>query len=361
MFLDHDLPYWLAWNRSPKIGPTRFAQLRRAFASLQEAWESSGQQLRQIGFDDKLVNEIILHRQQTDVNQTYQEIQNLKLNITTAASQDYPKLLKEIADPPPVLYWRGNWQCLNFPCLATVGARRMTSYGQQVVAKLIPTLAQAGLTIISGLAYGIDAACHQATVMSGGKTVAVLASGLDQIYPSANRHLAQKILEAGGLLLSEFAPGTPPLKQHFPIRNRIIAGLARATLVIEAATTSGALITAKQALEYNRDVFAVPGSILGELSIGTNELIKLGATPVVKAEDILYSFNLKPQEQASASRPLFGVEAQIVALLKNEPLHSDEIARSLQLPAGDITAKLTLLELEGVIKEAGQHKFISVS
>ncbi|MFH1111492.1 MAG: DNA-processing protein DprA [Patescibacteria group bacterium] len=361
MNLDNDLPYWVAWSRLPKIGATRFALLRRAFTSLEQAWQVSGQQLKQIGFDDNLVQEIILHRQRTDIGTSWQEIQALKLKVTVIADDNYPALLKEINDPPPIIFWQGNWDCLNSLMLATVGARRITSYGQQVVAKIIPPLAQAGLTIVSGLAYGVDAACHQATLQVGGKTVAVLASGLDQVYPSANRYLASKIIETAGLLLTEHPPGVLPLKHHFPIRNRIIAGLCRATLVIEAAKTSGALITAKQALEYNRDVFAIPGSILSEQSEGTNELIRLGAIPVAGPEEILNNFNLSLASQTNINRAFSELEKNIIELIKNEPQHIDEIARTLKLPAGDITAKLTLLELEGFIKNAGNQKFVSLT
>ncbi len=359
MNLTNDLPFWVAWSRLPKIGPTRSALLRRAFTTLSEAWRATAQQLKQIGFDDNLIQEIITHRQRTNVEKSWQEIQELKLNVTVVTDDQYPILLKEINDPPPILYWQGNWQCLNAPILATVGARKITSYGQQVVTKIIPTLAQAGLCIVSGLAYGIDAACHQATLQAGGKTVAVLASGLDQIYPSANRYLANKIIESGGLILTEYPPNVLPLRHHFPIRNRIIAGLASATLVIEAAKTSGALITAKQALEYNRDVFAVPGSILSEQSIGTNELIRLGAVPVSQPEEILNTFNLTNIKQNGPKRQLTEMEEAIISLIKNEPQHIDEIARSLRLPVGDITAKLSLLEIEGLVQNTGNQKFVS--
>ncbi|MFA4937010.1 MAG: DNA-processing protein DprA [Patescibacteria group bacterium] len=355
-----DLVYWVAWSRLSKIGPTRFALLRRAFATLEQAWQATAQQLKQIGFDDNLIQEIILHRQQTDIEKSWQEIKTLKLNVTTVADDQYPTLLKEISDPPPVIYWQGNWECVNSPALATVGARKITSYGQQVIAKIIPALAQAGICIVSGLAYGVDAACHQATLQASGKTIAVLASGLDQIYPSANRYLANKIIDAQGLLLTEHPPGVLPLRHHFPIRNRIIAGLARATLVIEAAQTSGALITAKQALEYNRDVFAIPGSILSEQSAGTNELIRLGATPVSQPEEILNSFNLTAASGAGPKRQLTEMEATIINLIKNEPQHIDEIARLLHLPAGDITAKLSLLEIEGLVQNAGNQNFVSL-
>lgn len=355
-----DLVYWIAWHRSPKMGATRFAHLRRAFSSLKEAWHAPAAHLKQVGFDDNLVAELVNHRQQTDVNKSWQEIADRKLNVVTVADDNYPKLLQQINDPPPVLYYRGNWPCLDFPALAAVGSRQISSYGQQAVAKLIPPLAQSGLTIVSGLAYGVDAACHQATLSVAGKTAAIMACGLDQIYPAANRYLAQKIIDAGGLLLTEFSPGVMPLTHHFPLRNRIIAGLCRATLVIEAAAVSGALITAKLALEYNREVFVVPGNITSPLSVGTNALIKLGATPVMTPDDILSAYNLTPFTRAQARPSLDELSEQILKLIIDEPLHSDDIARQIGQPAGDVIAKLTLLEVAGLIKDSGQQKYIAL-
>jgi len=355
-----DLAYWIAWHRSPKMGATRFAHLRRAFPSLKDAWHAKAIDLKQIGFDDNLVQELILHRQQTNIEKSWQQINELNLNVVTVADDNYPNLLKQISDPPPLLYYRGNWSCLDYPALAAVGSRQITSYGQQAVAKLIPALAQSGLTIVSGLAYGVDAACHQATLQAGGKTAGVLACGLDQIYPAVNRYLAQKIIDSGGLLLTEFPPGVMPLTHHFPLRNRIIAGLCRATLVIEAAAVSGALITAKLALEYNREVFAVPGNINAPGSVGTNELIKLGAMPALTADDILSAYNLTAATPAQARPTLDKLSEQILKLIVDEPLHSDDIARALSLPAGDIIAKLTLLEVAGLIKDSGQQKFIAL-
>lgn len=353
-----DLPYWVAWSRSPKIGPRRLALLRRAFPDMATAWRASVNQLKQIGLDDNLVLELELHRKKTNVAESWQEIEKNNLNISTIESANYPPILKEIADPPAILFWQGSWSALNFPALAVVGSRQMTDYGRQVAANIIPPLARSNITIISGLAFGIDAACHQITVDNGGRTIAVLASGHDQFYPSVNRFLAKQIIDKEGLILSEYPPGTPPLKHHFPVRNRIIAGLAKATLVIEAAASSGALITAKLALEYNREVLAVPGSIFSPQSAGTNELIRLGAVLVSQTSDILSIFNIT--DKATAIRPLNYLEQAIVDFIQNEPRHSDEIARQLNIPAGELVAKLTILELEGLIKEIDKQKFISL-
>lgn len=357
--LTQDLPYWVAWSRSPKIGPRRLALLRRAFPDMQSAWRAPLQQLKQIGFEDNLCLELNDHRLKTDVEKSWLDVQNNHLQVTTIESPDYPALLKEIGDPPAILFWRGDWSAFKFPSLAVVGSRQMTDYGRQALASIVPPLARSGITIISGLAFGIDAASHKLTIDNGGRTIAVLASGHDQLYPSVNRYLSDQIASKGGLIISEHPPGTPPLKHHFPVRNRIIAGLAKATLVVEAAASSGALITAKLALEYNREVLAIPGNIFSPQSEGTNELLRIGAVIVTKASDILSIYNVS-EKPAVAFRTLDMQEQGIINSIKTDPKHSDEIARELNIPAGDLISKLTILELEGFIKEIDKQKFISL-
>ncbi len=357
--MDNDIKYWVAWSRSPKIGPRRLSLLRRAFPTMQAAWQAKASELKQVGLEENLALELKAHTQKINVEESWQEIEKYKLNVITIESPDYPTLLKEIADPPAIIFWQGHWEALNFPLLAVVGSRLMTDYGRQVVANIIPAVARAGITIVSGLAFGIDAACHKATVDNGGRTIAVLACGHDQIYPSANRYIADQIVNKGGLIISEHPPGTPPLRHHFPVRNRIIAGLARATMVVEAASSSGALITAKLALEYNREVLSIPGNIFSTQSVGTNELLRLGAVVITNANDILSLFNVT-ERPATARRALNIEEQRIIDFIKDEAKHSDEIARELNMPAGDLVAKLTILELEGLIKEIDKQKFVSL-
>ncbi len=352
-----DLPYWVALARCLKLGPTRWALLRRAFPTMREAWDASARELTQAGLDEATVKALAEHRQTTNVEESWAELKKLQLDVLTIADQAYSALLKQIYDPPAVLFYHGHLAALELPSLAVVGTRAATSYGRRVTSELVRELAQAGLCIISGLAYGIDTEAHRATLEVGGATVAVLAGGLDDIYPTANQSLAKKIVEQGGLLLSEYPPGTASLKQNFPYRNRIIAGLARGTLVTEAAPGSGALLTAKHALEANREVFAVPGSIFSEQSQGTNELLKLGAHLVTKAQDVLDVFGLEAVTSLKLPPPN---EAQTALLqhLSSEPTGLDELVRRSGLTAADFTAQLTLLEVAGYVREVGGQKYI---
>ncbi|MBL7141619.1 DNA-protecting protein DprA [Patescibacteria group bacterium] len=207
--------------------------------------------------------------------------------------KNYPELLREIYDPPQTLYVNGQLKAKEKYPLAVVGTRKVSLYGQKITRSLVRALSQAGFTIISGLALGVDGLAHQTTLDAGGKTIAVLGSSLDIIYPSSHQQLAQKIIKSKGAIVSEYEPKTRPSKWTFPARNRIVAGLSLGTLVVEAPKKSGALITARFALEQGREVFAVPGSVYNENSAGCNLLIKMGAKPVTKPEDILESFNLK--------------------------------------------------------------------
>ncbi len=347
-----DLPYWVALARLPKLGPKGFASLRSSFPTMETAWRAGDGELKKTGLDSGLIDALKEHRTQTNPTASWQEIENLHLEVTVISDLAYPKMLKEIYDPPAVLFSRGDLKILNNLCLAVVGSRQASSYGLAMARELTSDLARAGITIISGLAYGIDAAAHLATVKSGGKTAAVMASGLDQIYPSANRRLAHEILESGGLWLSEFPPQTAPLKQNFPFRNRIIAGLSSGTIVIEAAKSSGALLTAKHALESNREIFALPGNALSPTAEGTNELLKQGAQLVTSAQDVLNVFGLKAtqsQARESITTPL----EDLLAQLPYEPKHLETLVRELKLPAAELIANLTILEIKGYIKDEG--------
>ncbi len=352
---ENDLAYWVALARLPKLGPKGFALLRQNFSTMKQAWQANVSEFKKAGLDNNLIQAIIDHRSHTDVAVSWQEIINLKIKIITIADDHYPKLLKEIFSPPPILFAQGQLEILTGQCLAIVGSRQASTYGLSMARELASDLARAGLVIISGLAYGIDAAAHQGALEDNGKTAAVMASGLDQIYPSANRKLARDILESGGLCLSEFPPGTPPLKQNFPFRNRIIAGLASGTLIIEAAKNSGALITAKYALDSNREVFALPGLVTNPFSAGSNELLKQGAQLVTEASDILTVFGMQT-ETSIKRQPL---SPELLALLEKIPYeatHLETLLRQLNKPATLVISGLTLLEIKGYVKEeAGQN------
>lgn len=358
--IDNDLPYWVALSHCPKIGPTRWAVLRRHFSTMQEVWEAKVSELKQTNLEESVTAALLEHRQKTNVAEKWEELAKLKIEVVNIIDERYPKLLREIYDPPALLFYRGDINVLNNNSLAVVGARQATAYGLRVAEEFVHTLVYAGLTIISGLAYGIDAAAHHATLKANGITVAVLASGLDQIYPTANQTLASEIVKRGGLLLTEFPPHTAPLKQNFPYRNRVIAGLARGTLVIEAAPDSGALITVKQALEANREVFTVPGNIFSEYSKGTNELLKLGAHPVTQAQDILNVYGLESTTKQEVL-PLASEQKTLLEHLSNEPLYIDELGRQAQLSAAELTAQLTILEISGYVRDVGGHKYIKLT
>jgi DNA processing protein len=352
-----DLPYWLAFARCLKVGPKAFALLRSGFPTMREAWTASERDLKTAGLESGVIEALKLHREQTDVNNSLEEINRLGLEVITITDSRYPKLLKEIYDPPAVLFTKGDISSLEHTCLAVVGSRLATNYGLTITKQLVSSLAQAGLTIISGLAYGIDTAAHRAALEVQGKTVAVMASGLDDIYPKANWQLAQQIIAQGGLWLSEFPPHTAPLKQNFPFRNRIIAGLAQGTLVIEAAKDSGALLTAKHALEANREVMAVPGNASSPLSVGTNELLKQGAHLITSSQDVLAIFGLSGKTIAKPREPLNPRLQKLLEQVPYEPTHLETLIRELKLPASALIADLTLLELKGYLADIGGNYY----
>jgi DNA processing protein len=267
-------------------------------------------------------------------------------------SKEYPKKLAHIHNPPEVLYCRGNIKLLNSECVAIVGTRKLTSYGKEAAHNISRQLAENGFTVVSGLAMGIDAVAHNASLDANGYTIAVLGSGVtdETIYPQINMKLAQNILKNNGLIISEYPAGTPGLKYHFPERNRIISGLSRGTVVIEADEKSGSLITARLALEQNRDVFAVPGSIFSKRSVGPNKLIQKGAKAIMSAQDIIdeYQFVLDLPKPLSTHNE---AENNILDILnKTRPISVDELNEKLKISISDIMSSLALLELDGKIK-----------
>ncbi len=278
---------------------------------------------------------------------------------------DYPPLLAQISDPPNLLYGLGNRDLLSTAhAIAIVGTRKSSNYGTQVLHDIIPMLTLSGIVTVSGLAFGIDAAVHSETIHSGGQTIAVLGSPvhLDEIHPRGQQWLARRILDSGGLLLSEYAPRSPVRKHHFPARNRIIAGLCSATVVIEAPTKSGALITADFALNENREVFAVPGSIYSSLSTGCNRLIEYGATPLLSCQqfrdelELLSEFSINRYDIESSIQ-LTEDERVIVRLLSDEPLCIDTIIERSQFSTSRVIQLITTLSLRGILKDVGENLY----
>ncbi len=295
----------------------------------------------------------------------FSELEKESVGIITPSSQFYPPQLKEIPSAPAVIYGRGNLEILKNKSIAVVGSRKFTEYGQRTTQNLCRDLVRAGLTIVSGLALGIDAIAHRATLAAEGSTIAVLGTGIDDdtIYPRDNFNLAKDILAKGGTLLTEYPPHTPSLKQNFPARNRIMAGLTLGTLVIEAALDSGSLITAGFALEAGREVFAVPGSIFSPQSAGANFLIKSGAKLVESATDVLQELNLAERDQPKLQKiyePKTREEEKVWNTLSSDPLHVDRLVKLTRLNPATIGSTLATLEIEGVVRNIGGQNYIRI-
>lgn len=310
-------------------------------------------QLLAAGLPIELANKIGELKQTFDINRSLTELRNKNIEIITYTDCDYPELLKKITDPPLLLYYRGTLNNPNDLCLAVVGSRKISSYGKAVTAQITEELANHGIIVVSGLAYGVDACAHKATLEIKSRTIAVVASGLrdEDLYPKEHVNLANEIINHHGLLISEYPPGTPALKQYFIARNRIISGLSVGTLVVECAEKSGALITARYALEQNRNVYAVPGSIYNPVSNGPNLLIKQGAVVVTSSEDILTDLNIKPRKPQPLNSNLSVIEQQIIANLANHPQHMNELVKKINNNLQEISSSLTMLELHGWISK----------
>lgn len=354
--------FWVGFNLVKGIGAARMRTLLAAFGDAQTAWEAPVEKLQAVGLGSKILQTLLQIRSEVDLDQVWARLQALQINVLTWSDENYPRRLNEIDQPPPVLYLRGQVSSEDDFAVAVVGTRRITPYGRQVTEELVGTLARNGITVVSGLARGVDAVAHQAALTAGGRTLAVLGSGLDQIYPPENRRLAEQIT-AHGALISDYAPGTPPDAANFPPRNRIISGLAKAVIVVEAGETSGALITASFAVEQGREVFAVPGSILSPQCKGTNRLIRDGAHPLLDCQDVLETLNMEmitEHRTARAVLPADPVEAQIYNLLSHEPVHIDEVRARANLPIEAISSTLALMELKGFVRQVGGMNYVAV-
>jgi len=362
-----ELKYWVALNNFPKFGPIRFKKLLGRFSAedqtLKNAFLAPTSELTKAGIETNIAEEFIAARSNIKPDELIAKLEKENIKVITITDKHYPKLLAEIYNPPVLLYYRGALDLQDDFPLAIVGTRKYTSYGQQATESITKELVRNNITIISGLALGIDSIAHLATLEAGGKTVAVLGSGLDRqsLYPSQNRYLADKIAEAGGAVISEFPLGTAPLKYNFPQRNRIISGLSLGTLVIEAAEKSGALITAAYTLEQNREVFAVPGNIFSPVSIGPNKLIRDGAKSVSSASDIIEALNLTQATAYLDNKkilPETEEEKKIVSQLSFEPIHIDELVRQTGLDAASANSTLVIMEMKGMVKNLGGMNYI---
>jgi DNA processing protein len=354
--------YWVGFNMVKGIGSVRFKMLLDAFGNAEAAWNASPETLLGAGLSRKIVESFQRFRTGVSLEQILERLDALNVHVLTWEDERYPRLLKEIDQPPPVIYVRGNLVTEDEWAVAIVGTRKVTAYGRQVAEDVASTLARNGVTIVSGLARGVDSIAHQAALNAGGRTLAVLGNGVDRVYPPENRKLAAQIMEQGALL-SDYALGTPPDGINFPPRNRIISGLSMAVIVVEAGETSGALITASFAAEQGRDVFAVPGNINAPQSKGTNRLIRDGAQPLLNPQDVLETLNLTMVTEHQAVRvalPTDPVESKLYQLLSHEPKHVDEIRLQANMPIETVSATLVMMELKGMVRQVGGMSYVAV-
>ncbi len=342
------------------IGRVRLTQLENYFGSLENAWRATPAELKQAGLDSGSIRAVTTWQPKIFLEAEMEKLDRYGVKVLTWHDEDYPSRLKEIYDYPPLLYVRGSLLPEDEWCLAVVGTRRATVYGRQVTEEIVADLAQSRITIVSGLAKGIDTVAHQSALEAGGRSIAVFACGLDIVYPSENANLARRIMQQGALI-SEYPLGTKPRAENFPRRNRIISGLSLGVLVVEAGETSGALITAHQALEQNREVFAIPGSILSPASSGTNHLIQEGAKLVHNYTDILEELNLTAvahQMELKEVIPASDTESRLLKQLSAEPTHIDEVCRSSGLPMPTVSSTLAMMELKGLVKQVGAMNYV---
>ena len=356
-----ELKYWLGFNYVSGIGPAKIQALLGYYGSLERAWNATAQQLREIGLDIRAIQSFNDVRQTFDLDRYARQVEVSGAQVVTLESPGYPDLLREIPAAPPLLFYRGQFEPIDRWAVAVVGTRRLTAYGRQVTRDLVSGLVRNGITIVSGLARGIDAVAHRTALEEGGRTIAVMASGIDKVYPPEHRDMAREIVGGHGVIVSDYPFGAEPESNHFPARNRLISGLSLGVVVVEAGEKSGALITSRFALEQNREVFAVPGNIHSPVSVGTNRLIQQGGKLVSRVEDILEELNLRmaaDQAVAKVVLPETAEEAALISQLSSQPLHVDELGRLTGMPISLISSTLTLMELKGMVQQVGGMNFV---
>lgn len=348
----------IAFSTFPPIGPQRFKLLVQYFGSAQKAWQAPIGKYREIGFSQKLAGSFEKARKEFDLEKYLKRLEKHNVRVVLQEDPEYPKRLATISDAPFLLYIKGEQELENLAdvSVAVIGTRKMTTYGADVTEKLVAGLVAAGVTIISGLALGIDGMAHKIALESGGKTIGVLGNGLDTVYPSSHTGLARAMVDHGGLVISEFPLGYPAMPFNFPVRNRIVSGLSLGVLVIEGTERSGTLLTCANAASQGRDVFAVPGPITSTTSKAPNLLLKNGAKLVEKVEDILEELDINAKLQmlnAKSVLPSNPDEGKILEALENEAYDVDSLVRILDMPISDALSLLTLMELKGMVKNTG--------
>ena len=386
--LENELKYWVAFHRISGLGPARFAKLESYFGNLEDAWNSSPSQLSAAGLDARTTAEVQSDRPRIDPDGELEALDGAGVRAIHLRSEEYPHRLREIFDPPSVIYVKGNLAPEDERGVAVVGTRRASPYGREMARRLAGDLAASGVSVFSGLARGVDGIAHQAALDAGGRTVAVVGGGLDSIYPPEHAALASRICDQGAMI-SEYPLGKLPQAQHFPRRNRVISGLSLGVLVVEAGMKSGAMLTVRWALDQDREVFAVPGPVISENSAGTNWLIQQGAKLVVDHNDVLDELNIagighqleldRAQSQAAVPAANGSHETADGAVCaagisaNNEITHNrilgalcdlggqahvDDLIRTVGLPPADVMAGLTVLELEQKVRQSGGMQFV---
>jgi DNA processing protein len=356
-----DARYWIAFNRVPQIGPVKVQRLLDHFGDLETAWRANAFDLNAAGLDKRALENLLRARQTIDLDAELEKIARAHVRVLTPDDSTYPHLLKQIDNAPFVLYVKGEILPDDDWAVAVVGTRRATPYGREVTRRIVTELAQSHVTIVSGLARGIDAEAHRAALDATGRTIAVLGCGVDIVYPPEHKKLAEQIAE-NGALVSDYPLGMKPEAGNFPPRNRIISGLALGTLIVEGDEATGARITIEYALEQGRETFAVPGNILNRSSSGANRMIQRGETKLITcALDILEELNLtmvEQHQQVRAALPENETESALLKYLSSDPLHIDDLTRETQLPTATVSSTLALMELKGLVRQVGGMNYI---
>ena len=358
-----DEKYWAALAAVEGIGSAAMLRLYDRFKDMSLAWSAARSELIEAGIPKERAAQVVEERKRIDPDIEMERVESANARLITFGSAAFPPLLREIPSPPAVLYIKGGFTEQDLTrTIAIVGTRRISPYGRQITSLLAADLAAAGLTVISGLAFGVDGAAHRATLDAGGRTIAVLGTGIDIVYPAKHRRLAEEVAESGAVV-TEFPPGTKPAGENFPQRNRIISGLSVATLVTEAPAKSGALITASFANHQGRDVLAAPGDVFSVNSAGCNALIRDGAAMARNSDDVLETINFAARAiqlpfEVEPPPPMREDERQVVEALSLKPIHRDEITRACGLPAHKVAALLTIMEMKGLAKDVGGGHYV---
>ncbi len=362
--MNEEQKYLLAVHKAMNLTMPRFLKLKSFFKNDWEAvWKAKIGDFMEAGIDKKGIETFFKKQPTASITKELGLMEKCGANILVYGEVNYPSQLENIAQPPAILFCRGEILESDFPSISVVGSRNITAYGKRALEKIVNEISSAGITIVSGLALGTDTLAQKCAIKNGARTIGVLGNGIDKIYPSTNATFGEKFLrDKEGAILSEYFPGVAPRPEYFPTRNRIVAGLSKATVVIEAAEKSGSLITAGMAVDFGKDIFAVPGEIFAKNSLGNNGLIARGeASVALSGEQILQDLgfkNLAEKKEAQKNIPQTGIEADVLALFENEKRHIDELIRLAKFPGAVVSSTVTILEIKGLVKNLGNQIYV---